>query len=147
MFDKYFDEYEIGEQRVFPGYTITESHVVGFAGIVGDHYPLHMNAEYARSSRFGQRIAHGFLVLSASSGMFPLVPGIVVAFYGMDDVRFLAPTFLGDTLDCEHEVIGLRAKDVRAGVVSVRQTLRNQRGEAVCVATLHILIARGPDGT
>jgi 3-hydroxybutyryl-CoA dehydratase len=145
MFDKYFTEYEVGERRSFPGYTITESHVVAFAGLVGDHYPLHMDAEYARASRFGQRIVHGFLVLAASSGMFPLAPGKVVAFYGMDGIRFLAPTFFGDTLRCEHEVIDLRQKDDRAGVVSVRQMICNQRNEDVCVATLHILVACGPD--
>jgi 3-hydroxybutyryl-CoA dehydratase len=146
MFDRYFDDIEIGDTGRFRGYTITESHVVQFAGLVGDHYPLHMNAEYAKQSRFGQRIAHGYLVLAASSGMFPMTPGIVVAFYGMDAVRFLAPTFLGDTLDCEHEVVAKREKDARAGVVSVRQTLRNQHGDAVCVATLHILVARRGGG-
>ena len=143
MFDRWYDDIEVGDRASYPGYTITEAHVVQFAGIVGDHYPLHMDAEFAAKSRFGQRIAHGFLVLSASSGMFPMLPGVVVAFYGMDGVRFLAPTFLGDTLRIDQEVVDKRDKG-EGGVVSVRQEILNQRDETVCVATLHILIAREP---
>ena len=143
MFDRYYDELNVGDRATYRGVTVTEAHVVGFAGLVGDHYPLHVDEEFARASRFGQRIAHGFLVLSACSGMFPMTPGVVVAFYGMDDVRFLAPTYIGDTLHCDQEVVAKRDKG-EGGVVSVRTTMVNQRDENVCVATLHILTAAKP---
>jgi 3-hydroxybutyryl-CoA dehydratase len=141
MFDHYYDELDVGDRRIFRGVTITEAHIVGFAGVTGDHYPLHMDAEFAAKSRFGQRIAHGFLVLSSSAGMFPMEPGVVVAFYGMDSVRFLAPTFIGDTLHAEMEVIEKRDKG-EGGVVSVRLEMHNQRNEIACVATMHVLCAR-----
>ena len=143
MFDRYYDEIEVGDRRQFRGVTITEAHVVGVAGRVGAHNTLHREAQFSKASRFGQRIAHGFLVLSASSGLFPQEPGRVIAFYGMDDVRFTAPTFIGDTIRCDHEVIGKRDKP-RGGVVSIRQTITNQRDEVVCVATLHVLADVSP---
>lgn len=143
VFDRYYDELAVGDCATYGGVTVSEAHVVGFAGLVGDHYPLHVDEEFAKTTRFGRRIAHGFLVLSACSGMFPMKPGVVVAFYGMDDVRFLAPTFLGDTIHCRQEVIAKRDK-AEGGVVSVRTAIVNQRDETVCVATLHILSARRP---
>jgi len=143
VFDRYYDEIHVGDQATYRGVTVTEAHVVAFAGLVGDHYPLHVDEEFARGTRFGRRVAHGFLVLSMCSGMFPMAPGVVVAFYGMDDVRFVAPTFIGDTLHCCQEVVAKRDK-ADGGVVSVRTRLLNQRDEPVCVATLHILAARRP---
>ncbi len=141
MFDRSYDEFEVGMRCSYPGFEITEAHVNGFADLVGDHHPLHVDADFAARSPYGQRIAHGFLVLSSSSGMFPMDPEFARAFYGMDDVRFLAPTFLGDELRLEQEVIAKRNKG-DGGVVSVRQALINQRDETVCVATLHVLVAR-----
>lgn len=142
MFDRYFDELAVGDTRTYRGVTITEATVYGFAGVTGDHYPLHVDAEFAARSRFGQRIAHGFLVLSASAGLFPMEPGVVIAFYGMDEVRFLNPTFIGDTLHPEMEVTGLRDKGEDAGVATVRLRMVNQREEVACVATMHVLVAR-----
>lgn len=146
MFDRWYDELQVGDRRSYRGVTITESTVYAFAGVTGDHYPLHVDAEFAASSRFGQRIAHGFLVLSASAGLFPMEPGVVVAFYGMDDVRFLHPTFFGDTLHPEMEVVALRDRGA-GGVASVRLEMVNQRGEVACVATMHVLLARRPTGS
>jgi acyl dehydratase len=143
MFDRHYDELAVGDTATYRGVTISEAHIVGFAGIVGDHYPLHVDEEYAKTTKFGARIAHGFLVLASCSGMFPMRPGVVIAFYGMDDVRFLAPTFIGDTLHCEQEIVAKRDKG-DGGVVSVRTTMVNQRDAPVCVATLHILTARRP---
>lgn len=143
MFDRWYDELEVGDRRSYRGVTITEATVYGFAGVTGDHYPLHVDAEFAAASRFGQRIAHGFLVLSASAGLFPMNPGVVVAFYGMDGVRFLHPTFFGDTLHPEMEVVGLRDHPA-GGVASVQLEMVNQRAEVACVATMHVLLARRP---
>ncbi|AUX38580.1 MULTISPECIES: MaoC/PaaZ C-terminal domain-containing protein [Sorangium] len=143
MFDRWYDELRIGDRRSFRGVTITEAHIVGFAGVTGDHYPLHVDAEYARATRYGQRIAHGFLVISCSAGLFPMEDQRIVAFYGMDAVRFCAPTFIGDTIHPDMEVVAKRDKDP-GGVVSVRNEIINQRGELVCTSILHILAARRP---
>lgn len=145
MFDQYFDDIEVGGRVVGKGVTITEAHIVGFAGITGDHYALHTDATYAEKSMFGQRIAHGLLVLSCSVGLAPLEPGRVVAFLGLDKVRFSAPTFIGDTIRPELEITGKRKMDA-GGIVVVKDEVKNQRGEVVCSASLKLLMAGRPPG-
>lgn len=143
MFDRYYDELSVGDRREFRGVTVTESHVVGFAGITGDNYVLHMDDEYARTTQFGQRVAHGLLVLSMGAGLIPLEAGRVVAFLGMSEVRFLAPTFLGDTVHPTMEVLATKDRGP-GGLVSIREEIINQRGECVISATLSVLVARRP---
>ena len=143
MFDCYYDELEVGDRRVFRGMTVTEAHIVGFAGVTGDHYVLHTDAEYAKTSPFGQRVAHGLLVLSLGAGLIPLEPGRVVALLRLEDVRFLAPTFIGDTVHPEMEVVS-KTDHAPGGFVVIDETIRNQRDEAVCTARLHVLVASTP---
>ncbi|MDQ4132411.1 MAG: dehydratase [Actinomycetota bacterium] len=143
MFDQYFDDLEVGDRRAFKGVTVTEAHIVGFAGITGDHYALHTDATYAEGTMFGQRIAHGLLVLSCSVGLVPLEPGRVLAFLGLDKVRFSAPTYIGDTIHPEVAITGKRATD-DGGIVVVGHEVKNQRGETVCSASLKLLMAGRP---
>src|SRR5690348_15258999 len=98
MYDRYYDQVEIGDSETYGGVQVTEEYINRFADLTGDHHPLHVDPEFAARSRYGQRIAHGFLVLSLAAGMFPMDPAAVVAFYGMDSVRFVKPTYIGDTL-------------------------------------------------
>lgn len=144
MIEKYFDDIEVGERTVSRGRTITEADIVNFCGFSGDWYPLHSDAEYASASVFGQRIAHGLLVLSAASGLIPLTPGIVVAFYGMDNVRFANPTFIGDTIHVESEVLEKREKDEHTGVLSVKQDIVKQDGLIAASSVMKILLMRHP---
>lgn len=123
------------------GRTVTEADIVMFAALSGDWYPLHVDREYAAKSPFGERIAHGMLVLSAASGLMPLTEWALVAFYGMDRVRFVAPTKIGDTIHMEAEVVEKRDKGERGGVVSYRQVVKNHRGEDLVVADFKVLIA------
>ena len=83
------------------------------------------------------------LVLSLCAGMFPMDPEKVLAFYGMDRVRFLKPTFIGDTLRCRLTVAGTVPKP-GGGVVDTAMELVNQRDETVVVARLRILVAERP---
>jgi len=83
LITRYFDDIQVGEKSVTRSRTITEADIVNFASLSGDWYPLHCDAEYAKKSPFGDRIAHGLLILSAASGLTPLEPGPVLAFYGM----------------------------------------------------------------
>lgn len=144
MFDRYYDELSIGDRRAFRGVTITEAHVVGFAGVTGDNYGLHMDAEYAKGTPFGARIAHGLLVLSCGAGLIALEPGRLVAFLGMDRVRFLRPTFLGDTVHPEMEVLDKRDKRP-GGVIRLREEIINQRGETVISLEISVLVAASPE--
>jgi len=140
---KYFDDFQVGEVIKTRGRTITEADIVNFCGFSGDWYPLHSDVEYARKSVFGERIAHGMLVLSATSGLFPLTEVAVVAFYGMDKVRFSAPTKIGDTLHLEIEVIDKQDKGDVGGVVTFKSNAKNQWGEDAAVSILKIMIGKG----
>jgi acyl dehydratase len=142
MFNKYFDDIDIGEKIVSNGRTITESDVVMFAMFSADWFPLHTDVEYARSSMFGGRIAHGLLVLSVASGLIPPRPEYTMAFYGMDNVRFVNPTRIGDTIHAEIEVIEKEERNDQSGIITYRQVVRNQRGEEVVAGIMKTLMAR-----
>lgn len=139
---RYFEDFHTGEKIVTRGRTITEADIIMFSAISGDWHPLHTNIEYAREGPFSERIAHGFLVLSAASGLLPLSEMAIHAFYGMDKVRFLAPVKLMDTIYVEFETIEKQDRDERGGVVTFHQTVKNQRGEAVLVGTMKSFIAK-----
>jgi 3-hydroxybutyryl-CoA dehydratase len=125
--EKQFEQFRTGDAATFTK-TITEADVLLFAAVSGDNYPLHVDAEYAKTTRFGQRAAHGMLtasLLSTVTGMLLQKPGGI---YVEQQVRFKRPVFIGDTLTARSEVVELipqrRRMRVRAGVV-------NQRGESV----------------
>ncbi len=141
---KYFDDFQVGETIVTRGRTITETDIVAFAALTGDWYPLHSDAEYAKKGPFGERIAHGLLILSVANGLLPLYDMAIVAFYGMDKVRFTAPTKIGDTIHVELEVIDRQGKGDLGGVITLRESVKNQKGEAVALATLKALIGTKP---
>lgn len=143
MLDRYFDDLEVGLRAVSRGRTITEADLVLFSAFSGDWYPLHTDREYAAKTVFGQRIAHGMLVLSAATGLVPMNPGVVVAFYGMEKVRFTAPTFIGDTIRVEAEVVDKSDKGA-FGVITVRQEIKNQRDEVCCTAVLKVAVNKKP---
>jgi acyl dehydratase len=143
VFDRYYNELQVGDRREFTGITITETHVVNFAGVTGDHFGLHMDAEYAKTTPFGQRVAHGLLVLSCGAGLIPLLPGRVQAFLGMEDVRFRAPVFFGDTIRPTMEVLAKKDK-APGGVVKLKETILNQRDEPVITATIDIWVGVPP---
>lgn len=139
MFNKYFHQYEIGETWVSKGRTITETDLVMFSGFSGDWFPLHTNKEYAENTQFKQRIAHGMLILSVATGLFQFEPEIVVAFYGLDKVRFTNPTFISDTIHIELKVVDLFEKESQ-GVVTVLEEIKKQDGEIVAVANMKVLV-------
>ena len=91
LFARYLDDLEVGDSFTTKGRTVTEADIVNFAALTWDTYPLHVDAEWASKTIFGERIAHGMLVLSFAAGLVPMQPGPIVAFYGMEKVRFFAP--------------------------------------------------------
>lgn len=145
MFTKFLDEYEVGERWVSRGRTITEADLVNFAAFSGDWFPLHADRSYAEKTHYGQRIAHGLLVLSAASGLFEFGTDAVVAFYGMEKVRFTNPTFIGDTIHVELEITDLRETGEDRGVVTAEQRVAKQTGEHAAIATLRLVVSRGPE--
>ncbi len=143
MYADWFDDVVVGATGSYGGVTVTEGHLVGFAGLTGDHHRLHTDAEFAGRSRYGQRIAHGLLVLSLSVGLVPLDPDKVLAFYGMDRVRFIRPTFIGDTLTCRLTVVDATPKR-GGGLVETAAETVNQREETVLAGRLRMLVAGRP---
>jgi 3-hydroxybutyryl-CoA dehydratase len=132
----YFEDFSPGLEHTTRGRTITESDVVHFAGISGDFIELHTNEEYARQSPFGRRIAHGMLTLSISTGLMAqmnLITDTVVAFYGIDKLRFVKPVFIGDTIHVTKKVIDAITKGGKEGVVTFETTVLNQHAEPVLV--------------
>jgi acyl dehydratase len=93
-----FADLKVGEVIVSASITVTEAHVVQFAGITGDFHPLHTNEEFARTTQFGGRIAHGPLIFSLGTGLFSQAdPLDSIAFLGME-WKLLKPVKLGDTI-------------------------------------------------
>jgi len=146
----YLEDYHEGERWVTPGRTLTETDIVNYAGLTGDWHPLHTNVEYAKGTPFGERIAHGPLVFVLGSALVfrlgenVIFPESFIAFYGMDRVRFVGPTKIGDTLHCEVEVISLAPKDEKRGLLVYHNTIKNQRDEAVVVFDSRALVGRRP---
>ncbi|TQR15431.1 MaoC/PaaZ C-terminal domain-containing protein [Psychrobacillus soli] len=140
MFDKYFEDFQLGDVWESKGRTITEADIVMFSALSGDWFPLHTNIEYAKETQYKQRIAHGMLVLSITTGLVHFEPGVVVAFYGMDKVRFTNPTFIGDTIHLTGKVIDLKSKGSNQGVVTVLQEVKKQTGEIVAVFEMKLLV-------
>lgn len=131
------DSVEIGRTVRFSK-TVGESDVYLFAGITGDLSPNHVNEEYMKGTPYGQRIAHGVLIMgymsTASTKLLESIPFPCVS-YGYDRVRFVKPVFIGDTITVEYRVADkVREKNQLLDEV----TVTNQRGEVVAVAT-HIL--------
>jgi 3-hydroxybutyryl-CoA dehydratase len=108
--------------------TITEAHIVTFAGLTGDMNPLHVDAEYAAKSMFGERIAHGMLVAGLISAVLGTqLPGPNSIYLGQD-LKFTAPVKIGDTVMVTVTVTEKR-DDKR--IIKLRTTATNQRGEMV----------------
>jgi len=130
--------------------TITETDVVAFAAFSADYNPIHVDAEYAKTSPFGQRIAHGMLVASIVSGLNTrtvvnamLVPTLL----GLLEVKatFPKPTFIGDTLRVLIKVTELKeTSKIDRGLVRFERSAINQRGETVCICDVLMLIQRRP---
>jgi acyl dehydratase len=138
-----FDDVEVGDRYDTLGRTITEADVVNFAGVSGDFNALHTDAERMADSTFGERIAHGALVFSITTGLLwqsrsEAEKEAIVAFYGVDELRFVKPVFVGDTIHAEVEVAARERRDhpVATGVVRFAVDVRNQDDETVLSASL-----------
>ena len=118
--------------------TVTEFDVYSFAGITGDFYPVHINAEYAAKQPVGERVAHGVLLMglmSTTAGQWMMKQSIDGLSYGYDGVRFVRPVRFGDTITVAYAEAG-RSDDGRR--ITCRVEARNQHDEVVGVAQ-HII--------
>lgn len=135
-----------GDTFQSPGRTITESDIVNFAGLSGDFNRLHVDDEYAKSTPFGRRIAHGLLVLSIMSGLttqserYRALEPLVIALVDLI-CRFPKPSFVGDTVFVKITVVDVRsATKLGRSEVTFRREAINQRGEVVVQADFKMLM-------
>jgi 3-hydroxybutyryl-CoA dehydratase len=141
-FSKDFDALSEGERFVTRGRTIGEADIMGFATLTGDTHPQHTDAEWAASSRFGERIAHGLLVLSYAAGLMPFDPERIVALRRVGDAVFKQPVRIGDTIHVEGEIAAKSEIDPGHGLVSTRWRVMNQRGKLVARASVDLVWRR-----
>ena len=141
---KWFEEVAVGE-RFSARLTITDTHLVLGAGLIGDFNPHHVDDEYARQSRFGTRILHGVItsaIMGAPVGMY--FHGTAMA-YLEHAARFKAPVRTGDTLTTTWTITEKHAKEQqRGGVVVVAGECRNQHGEVVAEGDGKMLVHMRP---
>lgn len=145
MASKYFEDFEVGEQSKTAGRTITETDIVNFAGITGDWNEIHTNKEFAERGPFKQRIAHGALIFSIATGLgvrLGQTADTVIAFYGLDRLRFVKPTFIGDTIHVTQKVEAKSERDDRSGIITMLSEVINQRDEVVVSYTAKVLLRR-----
>ena len=140
----YFEEFEIGKEMETPGRTITEADIVLFAGLTGDWNELHTNAEFAKNTIFGQRIAHGALIFSITTGLLVrlgFIEKTILAFYGIDRLRFTNPVFIGDTIKAVGKVVAKEDKG-NYGVVTIECKTVKQTGDVVMKCELKVAVKK-----
>lgn len=148
-FKKYFEELEVGEALTTQKKTITDKMITKFGDLTGDHFYAHADDKSAEKSLFGKRVAHGYLVLSITAGLFVHPdPGPVLLNYGLEDLRFTAPVAPGDTIQAK---LIVKRKTVRQqreadehpfGMVWWDVEVTNQQKELVAEYTILTLVKR-----
>jgi oxepin-CoA hydrolase/3-oxo-5,6-dehydrosuberyl-CoA semialdehyde dehydrogenase len=148
-FRKYFEDLKMGDSLLTHRRTVSEADIVAFGGISGDFFYMHFDEIAAKDSQFGKRIAHGYFVLSAAAGLFVSpAPGPVLANYGLDNLRFITPVAIGDTirarLTCKRKVDRNRTdeKGVGQGVVAWDVQVTNQNDELVASYDILTLVMK-----
>jgi acyl dehydratase len=138
---EYFEDYEVGAQRETSGRTITEADIVIHAGHSGDYFPHHVDAEFARTTPFGQRIAHGTMTFTIGIGLTASQINPLGFTYGYDKLRFPKPVFISDTIRTRITVKDKQQDPKRKGYGRVIEACEvvNQRNEVVMYCE-HILL-------
>lgn len=143
----WFEEFVDGFLVESKGRTITEADIVNFAGVSGDFNPLHTNAEYAKDTQFGQRIAHGTLIFSIATALayqLGMLDDTSIAFTGFE-MKLRGPVFIGDTIRVQIKVSGRREmKAVGGGLVTFDVKILNQRDEVVQKGEWSMLVKSKP---
>ena len=134
-----FEDVAVGDAFTSRGRTVTEADVVAFAALTGDWHPQHADAEWARGSVFGARVAHGMLVVSYAVGLVPLDPERVVALRRMRNVTFKAPTHIGDTIRLRGRITNLAPIDSELGIVTCAWTIVNQSDRTLVRANVEVI--------
>jgi acyl dehydratase len=150
MAGRYFDEWQPGTRITHqPSRTVTETDNLLFSAMTHNMQPLHLDAETAKASEFGQILVNSCFTFSLAVGLSiaDTTVGTLIANLGFDKVVTPKPTFIGDTLTCHSEIVEKRESKSRpgAGIVVFRHELTNQRGEVV-LSCLRSVLMKGKPG-
>lgn len=141
----YFDDFTPGLTFESASRRVTERDIESFAALTGDASDLHMNAEVAAASIFGERIAHGALVFSLSTGLavgLGIFADGLIAFYGLDRLRFTRSVAIDDEIRVVKRVADVAPRGDLQGIVTFDTSVLNQRNETVLVYTDKVLMRR-----
>jgi 3-hydroxybutyryl-CoA dehydratase len=143
----YYDEFEVGQTLVTRGRTVTEADIVQFGTLTGDFNPMHMDAEYSKTSFMGQRVAHGMLGISYAIGQLyqlGVLDGTILAFRELE-AKFSVPILIGDTIKI-HAIVREKKDAARlgGGLVTFDLKILNQDGKTVTKAGVTLLMASKP---
>jgi acyl dehydratase len=143
---EYYEDYVVGSQRQTSGRTITEADFVIHAGHSGDYFPHHVDAEFARTTPFGQRIAHGTMTFTIGIGLTASQINPVAFTYGYDKLRFPKPVFISDTIRTRITVKDKQEDPKRKELGRVIEACEvlNQRNEVVMYCEHILLVAVRP---
>jgi acyl dehydratase len=142
---QFLEDFAVGACMHTRGRTITESDLMTFAGLTGDFTELHTNEEYARTTRFGQRIVHGALVFSISIGLTTrtnLLDDTIVAFARVDHLRFVRPVFIGDTIRVVKRVMAVEPSAIDHGTLAFHTRVLNQHDHVVVAYVDRLVVKR-----
>ena len=147
MAGRCFEQWKVGDRIAHElSRTVTEADNLLITTLTHNPQPLHLDAEYAATTEFGQVVVNGLFTFSLMVGISvgDTTLGTLVANLGYDKVRMPKPVFIGDTLRMETEVVELRESKSRpnAGIVTFWHRAINQRGETVCEALRTALVKR-----
>lgn len=138
----FLEDLEIGQTWKSPARTLTETDIVGFAGMTGDYDPLHVDREFAAETPYGRPIAHGLLGLAMMAGLSSTCPRVrTMALVRVDQWMFHRPIYIGDTVHTVTEVESITPRGRRSGEVVWFRKLINQRGECVQSGRISTLVS------
>jgi acyl dehydratase len=145
----YLEDLEPGQTFLSAGRTITETDVVGFAGLSGDWNPIHTDVEFAKNSIYGQRVVYGLLGLAVATGLLDrmgLFSGSAIAMLSVKEWNFPGPIFIGDTVRLRLTIQAVRPSSSKPdrGIVERQFELMNQRDEVVQSGRIDLLVRRRP---
>jgi 3-hydroxybutyryl-CoA dehydratase len=143
----YFEDFESSEAVRSTEREVTEADVMAFAQLTGDFVALHTDEAFARTTRYGRRIAHGALVFSISIGLatrMQLFGDELIAFAGVDKLRFVGPVFFGDRIHVVKRLVERKALGDAQGTITFESKVLNQDGKLVLAYLDKLLVKRQP---
>ena len=145
--ERYWEDYAVGENWTTNGRTLSDADIKLFIGATDATHPAHVDAEYAKKHPFGAIVVPGSLTIGVVDGLVVqnlVARKIQIGHYGYDNIRFLSPVFLGDTIFLVAEVVEKRERNSEFGLVVFDLKVFNQKGKQVAAIRDIQMIKRVP---